>query len=135
MRLRLALALSPAAWLSVTLLLVLIALMGVMGWRLWLRSRVPPEEIERRRRQRLSAIGKLGDATLIEVHDTYVVYTYDVRGVAYTASQDISHLKNLVPPEAGLATTPVLVKYDVRNPADSILLAENWNGLTVLKRF
>lgn len=127
-------ALSPAEWLVVGLTGILIVLVSIIGWQTWRGSRITPEEAERRRRMRLSETGKMGDATLLEIHESYVIYTYDVRGVAYTASQDVTAFKEQIPPEAGSPETPIVVRYDARNPADSIVLAEDWNGLTMLRK-
>lgn len=77
----------------------------------------------------LLSVGKMGDASLLEIHDDLLVYSYAVRGVEYTASQDISSLKTLLPGDAA-SLGHVLVKYDPRNPANSIVLAEEWSGLS-----
>jgi hypothetical protein len=122
------LSFSLAGLITATLAVVLIVLLGVFGYRAWRRSRVTPEERERRRRAWLAATGKMGDATLVEVRDTLLFYCYDVRGVEYTASQDISALPGKMPP-AHAITLPVSVKYDARNPANSIVVAEEWSGL------
>ncbi len=110
----------------------LVALLVFKGWRLWLARRVPPEELERRRRMMLVANGKMGDATLVEFRENYLFYTYDVRGVEYTASQDVSALRHLIPEDPDWAAMPVAVRYDPRNAANSIILAEDWNGLRML---
>lgn len=99
------------------------------AYRAWKRSRVSPGELERRRRVSLVSDGKMGDATVVEMRDDFVLYSYAVRGVAYTASQDLSTLKHLLPQDLEAAIGPVLVKYDGRNPANSIILAEDWCGL------
>ena len=113
---------------SFVLALLLAAIVGVIAWREWQRRRISPEERERRRRAFLVSSGKMGDAALVEVHDGLVFYTYAVRGVEYTASQDVSKLLERVP--ADLSNVPsVSVKYDPRNPANSIILAEDWSGL------
>ena len=65
---------------------------------------------------------------LIEIQDDLVFYSYDVRGVEYTASQDIGPLKDRMPVEIS-PHGAVSVKYDPRNPANSIVLAEQWSGL------
>ncbi|MDE3167594.1 MAG: hypothetical protein KGN36_17465 [Acidobacteriota bacterium] len=109
---------------------VLAILLGILGWRAWQRSRVTPEERERRRRAWLAAAGKLGDAAIVEVRDDLLVYSYAVRGVEYTATQDLTRLAERVP--ADLSSLPhVSVKYDPRNPANSIVVAEEWSGLRV----
>jgi hypothetical protein len=111
------------------LAVVLGGLGAVAAYRAWKKSRVSPGELERRRRAALVSEGKMGDATVLEMRDELVVYSYAVRGVAYTASQDLSALKHLLPQDLDAAIGPVLVKYDARNPANSIILAENWCGL------
>ena len=65
---------------------------GVLVYQAWKRSRVSAEERERRRCAHLVAMGKITDAMLVEVHDNLVYYSYSVRGVEYTASQDLSRL-------------------------------------------
>ena len=76
----------------------------------------------------LLAGGKLGDASLQDIQEDLLVYSYAVRGVEYTASQDISRLKAFLPADVALLGR-VGVKYDPRNPANSIVLAEEWSGL------
>ena len=105
-----------------------VALLAVIGLRYWRASRVTAEERERRRRAMLVARGKMGDAVLVEIREDLVFFTYSVRGIEYTASQDISARKEHVPPELSCLVS-VGVKYLVRNPANSIVLAEEWSGL------
>jgi hypothetical protein len=118
-----------AARLAFLLLAAILAvLLGMMAWRSWQRSRIPPEERERRRRAWLVAMGKMGDATLVEIRENVVIYAYAVRGVEYTATQDLSQLPDKVP--ADLSQLPALgVKYDPKNPANSIVVAEEWSGM------
>jgi hypothetical protein len=76
----------------------------------------------------LLSTGKMGDANLLEIRDGLLFYSYAVRGVEYTASQDVSSLTSFVPD--GVASLgSICVKYDPRNPANSIVLAEEWSGL------
>lgn len=106
----------------------LVVLLALIGFQLWKKSRVTPEERERRRRDHLAAYGKMGDATLLDVQDGILLYAYLVRGVEYTASQDVSPLTPQMP--ADLSTLGAVgVKYDPKNPANSIVLAEQWSGL------
>jgi len=113
---------------TAALLCALIILLVVIMLRAWRASRVTPDERERRRRAMLLAVGKMGDATLLEIRADLLLYSYAVRGVEYTASQDISKLRNYLP-SAPSSFGPALVKYDPRNPANSIVLAEEWSGL------
>ncbi len=96
-------------------------------YRIRMRNRITPEERERRRRAALAASGKITDAMLVEIREDVLFYSYLVRGVEYTASQDISALRPRIP--SGLGLGPVSVKYDARNPANSLIVAEDWSGL------
>ena len=127
------LASSPMAQVSAlgVLALLLLAVL-VFGVRAWITGRISPEERERRRRGELAAIGKMGDATLVEIGQDFLFYSYLVGGVAYTASQDITGLHDWLPHDFSALGT-VAVKYDPRNPANSIVLAEQWSGLSVRK--
>jgi hypothetical protein len=108
---------------------VLVILAAIFGVRLWRRSRITPAEWERRRRSALVATGKMGDANIVDVRDELLVYSYEVRGVEYTASQDVSMLKEYLPEDLSSAIGPIYVRYDAQNPANSIILAEEWSGL------
>jgi hypothetical protein len=119
---------AAARLVTLVLAAVLVVLLAIIGYRAWQRSRVTPEERERRRRAWLVASGKMGDAVLVDFRDDHVFYSYDVRGVEYTASQDISRLSEKVP--ADLSNMPSMsVRYDPKNPANSIVVAEEWSGL------
>ncbi len=119
---------SLAETVTVALSVILAVLAGALGYRAWKSSRVGPEEIERRRRAALVAHGKMGDAQLVEFRDGYLFYSYAVRGVEYAASQEVSRLREQLPADLS-AAGPVCVKYDPRNPANSIVVAEEWSGL------
>lgn len=80
------------------LLGVLLVAGGVYGYRAWKLSRITPEERERRRRCGLVARGKMGDATITEIRGELLFYSYNVRGVEYIASQDLSQLMQYLPP-------------------------------------
>jgi hypothetical protein len=114
--------------ITAALFCVLMVLLAVIGARAWRRSRVSPVERERRRRLWLVSHGKMGDSNLLEIHEGILVYSYDVRGVEYTASQDVSTLNAFLPDDVA-SLGHVLVRYDPRNPANSIVLSEEWNGL------
>jgi hypothetical protein len=129
------LAWPPSAVEAVLLSLALaaIVLLAAIAFRRWKASRIPPEERERRRRAMLVALGKMGDAVLVDIRDDQIFFSYYVRGVEYTASQDVSALRDLVPED--LSEVPsVAVKYLPRNPANSIVVAEEWSGLRHAKR-
>src|SRR5215467_13829187 len=92
-------SLTLAEEITIALAIVLVILLATLGYRAYQRSKITPEERERRRRSWLVATGKMGDAVLVEIRDTLVFYTYGVRGVEYTASQDVAMLSGKVPPD------------------------------------
>ena len=97
-----------------------------------LRIRRKPKDKEQRRRLEVNSNGRLGDATILEIHDDAIFYEYSVRGITYTASQDISKLRELIPGDPQrLIGRPASLKYSSQNPANSILLCEEWSGLRV----
>ena len=114
---------------------------GVVGLALalYLRSRrKTAEQIERERRDRLSMIGRITDGTLIDVQEVpdagscqtqFVIFQYDVAGVSYEASQEITHLRGIFDIHNCKIGLPASVKYDPHNPGNSIVVAENWKGL------
>ena len=69
----------------------------------WLDGRKKtPEQREILRRQRISAQGRITDGTVLDVQEfnsdaghpaQMVMYTYDVAGVQYECSQEVTHLR------------------------------------------
>jgi hypothetical protein len=108
--------------------------LGLIGLGAWIVVRVvqaSPEKKELRRRLWVHSNGRLGDALLTEATDTTLYYSYSIHGVRYTTSQDVSTLKELLPADPGRLVGVANIKYAVRNPANSILLCEQWSGLRV----
>ncbi len=64
-------------------------------------SQRSPEKRERKRRRHVNQVGRLGDAVITEAADSLLYYTYSVHGVDYSASQDITALRELLPAETG----------------------------------
>jgi hypothetical protein len=93
------------------------------------RIRRNPKDRELRRRLAVNLHGRIGDAMITEVHDGIVFYQYTVRGVVYTASQDISKLREHIPTDPDRLIGPVGLKYSTKNPANSIIICEQWSGL------
>jgi hypothetical protein len=106
-----------------------VVLAAALAWRAWLVRRPTAEELERRRRLALHESGKMADAMVLDVLDTTIQYSYDVRGVGYTATQDICTLQDRLPAHRLSVAGPASIKYDPRNPANSIVLCEEWSGL------
>jgi len=90
-----------------------------------------PEKKEQRRRLWVNRNGRLGDAVITEATETILYYTYSIHGVRYATSQDVSTIASLLPAEPGRLIGVANLKYAVKNPANSILLCEEWSGLRV----
>jgi hypothetical protein len=111
----------------------------ILAIALWVRSRrKSPEQRERERRLRISEIGRITDGTVIDVtqltakdaaESQLLIFRYDVAGVSYEASQDITHLRHLVDLHSCRLGLPVSIRYDPVNPGNSIVVSENWTGL------
>ena len=97
----------------------------------WILMRVhgTPEKRERKRRINVHRQGRLGDAMITEASDTTLYYFYTVRGVHYTASQDVSSLAAFLPADPHRLIGVAGLKYSSKNPANSILVCEEWSGL------
>jgi hypothetical protein len=97
-----------------------------------------PEEIERRRREWLDNVGRITDGTVLDVQElaldgqpssTMLIYQYDVAGVSYEASQDVTYLRQRVNLHSCRLGVPTSVKYDPQNPGNSLVVSERWMGL------
>ena len=111
------------------LLIVTACLLTVLALAVVYRIRMTPAERERRRRMRLNTLGRLGDGIVTDVQDDTLYFSYSISGVAYNASQDVSRLRPLLPPELSQAIGPVWIKYLSRNPANSMVICEQWSGI------
>ena len=94
-----------------------------------LRYRRPAGQRERRRRLAVNRYGRLGDAVIDEVSSDTIYYSYSVRGVYHTACQEISTIREFLPDEPERLIGAATLKYLERNPANSILVCEEWSGI------
>jgi hypothetical protein len=114
-----------------------VGLIGLIWLILYLR-RPSPEEIERRRREHLARTGRITDGVILDARTLsgddsvsptpeVLVYSYRLAGVTYNCAQDVSRLPGKV---LGFRIDqPVQLRYDPRNPGNSILVSESWTGL------
>ncbi len=109
---------------------------GGIWWSL--RQKRTPEQLEQERRARINMTGRITDGTVIDVNDVatnghpgmqLLIYQYDVAGVQYECSQDVTHLRHRVDLHSCKLGIPTSVKYDPQNPGDSIVVSEDWVGL------
>jgi hypothetical protein len=114
-----------------------VVVVGGIWW--WIRSHRPSaEEIERRRREELALGGRITDGVILDARTLsnedsvsptpeVLFYSYSLAGLVYNCAQDVSTLPNEV---VGFRIDqPVQVRYDPRNPGNSIIVSETWTGL------
>ena len=111
---------------------------GVTALHFATRKKKTPEDRERERREYLDRVGRIIDGTVIDVVELnpdapnsqqLLIYNYDVAGVQYEASQDVTHLRQHVDLHNCRIGVPTSVKYDAQNPGNSIVVSEQWSGL------
>jgi len=116
------------------------AIAAIVGYGLLSRkNKKPAEDVERERRTALTRGGRIIDGNVIDVLELeddetqqqmiLLVYTYDVAGVTYEASQDVTHLRQFIDLYSCRLGLPTSIKYDPHNPGDSIVISETWSGL------
>ena len=121
-------------------ILALGAVAAIIGYALLARKpKTMGDAFERERRTQLSAGGRIIDGTVIDVQEldetadtpamVLLIYTYDVAGVTYEASQDVTRLRQFIDLYSCRLGLHASVKYDPHNPGDSIVISETWSGL------
>lgn len=97
-----------------------------------------PDARERERRERLNTSGRIIDGTVTDVQEMQhngaapiqlLFYRYEIAGVQYEASQDVTRLRQFIDVHSCRLGLPASIKYDPRNPGNSIVIAEGWTGL------
>jgi hypothetical protein len=113
---------------------------AIIGYALLSRkNKKSAKQLEWERRTDLTRGGRIIDGNVIDVleleEDTsgqqmlLLIYTYDVAGVTYEASQDVTYLRQFIDLYSCRLGLPASVKYDPHNPGDSIVISETWSGL------
>jgi hypothetical protein len=111
---------------------------GLASYAMLRRKPKNADEIEHDRRIWLNTVGRITDGTVIDVQEittavnrpaTMLIYQYDVAGVSYEASQDVTYLRQWINLHSCRLGLPTSVKYDSRNPGNSMVIAEGWMGL------
>lgn len=114
------------------------AAIAFSAYFLFRRKPKSAEELERKRREFIDTVGRITDGTVIDVQElpfdgqrsaTMLIYQYDVAGVSYEASQDITYLRQWVNLQSCRLGLPTSVKYDPQNPGNSQVVSERWMGL------
>jgi len=122
--------------------ITVVAAMAIAGVVYWMsRKRPSPDELERDRRDALVQKGRIIDGTVLDISELspeessrplgmqLILYQYDVAGVTYECSQDVTLLQHVVDIHKIRLSFPSSVRYDPHNPGNSLIVAENWSGL------
>jgi hypothetical protein len=111
---------------------------AVGGVALWwvLTHRKSAEERERLRREHLVLHGRIIDGSVLDWSEQpnstdlgTLMYRYYISGVSYECAQDLTFLKGTASIDATCLGRPASVRYDPKNPANSVIIAEGWSGL------
>ena len=126
--------------ISLRLYTIVLAIIGaaLASYALLRRKPENADDVEHQRRDWLNTVGRITDGTVIDVQEittavnrpaTMLIYQYDVAGVSYEASQDVTYLRQWINLHSCRLGLPTSVKYDSRNPGNSMVIAEGWIGL------
>jgi len=116
---------------------------GIMIWRALRRSRrKDADEIERLRRLDVNRRGRIVAGEVVDLLESEgtaaaadarrqltVVYKYEVAGVTYEVSQDLSALPSALASGSSPGSHAASVKYDPKAPTNSIIMCEEWSGI------
>jgi hypothetical protein len=58
-----------------------------------------------------------------------LLYQYEISGVVYECSQDITTLREIADPATIKLGFPCSIRYQPGSPENSMILAERWSGL------
>jgi hypothetical protein len=107
-----------------------VLLAAVPAFLVWRRSRPDALAKEQRRLKGVHLQGRLADAEVLDYEDGIVFYRYRASGVAYSASQDL-RLSGFDMSRLSSQSLPgrVFIKYDLKNPANSIVHCGEWSGI------
>ncbi len=123
---------------SLYTLLAIAFSIAVLVYLMFGRKKKSPAEIEHQRREWLNQIGRITDGTVIDAQEiqangrpaaTMLIFQYDVGGVSYEASQDVTNLRQMINLHSCRLGLPTSVRYDPHNPGNSIVVSEKWMGL------
>ena len=124
--------------LRLYILILTVAAVLIVAYFLLRKKPKTPDDLERERREWLDRIGRITDGTVIDVQEmpgttdrpaTFLIYHYDVAGVSYEASQDVTYLRQLINLHSCRLGLPTSVRFDPQHPGNSIVLSERWMGL------
>lgn len=112
----------------------------VAGAAFWWTHRKRPttDELEYERRQMLLSYGRIVDGMLLDGFQVaaedgtsreMLLYQYEISGVTYECSQDITLLAHILDAARIKIGMPCSIRYQPGIPENSIVVAERWSGL------
>jgi hypothetical protein len=119
-------------------LVLAVVVAGLLTYFLFRRKPKTSVELERERRSWLDQVGRITDGSVIDVQEipgddhksaTVLIYHYDVAGVSYECSQEVTYLRPLINLHSCRLGLPTSVRYDPQNPGNSLVVSERWIGL------
>jgi hypothetical protein len=119
-------------------LVLAVAVAVLLTYYLFRRKPKTSVELERERRLWLDQVGRITDGSVIDVQEipgddhksaTVLIYHYDVAGVSYECSQEVTYLRPLINLHSCRLGLPTSVRYDPQNPGNSLVISERWIGL------
>jgi hypothetical protein len=119
-------------------LVLAVAVAVLLTYFLFRRKPKTSVELERERRLWLDQVGRITDGSVIDVQEipgddhksaTVLIYHYDVAGVSYECSQEVTYLRPLINLHSCRLGLPTSVRYDPQNPGNSLVVSERWIGL------
>ncbi len=120
-------------------LIVIAAAILLIAYFFLRRKPKTADDLERERRAWLERVGRITDGTVIDVQETQatpkqraailLVFQYDIAGVAYECSQDVTYLRPMINLHSCRLGLPTSVRYDPQNPGNSMVVSEKWMGL------
>ena len=102
------------------ILILAVAAVATLAYFMLRRKPKTADDLERERREWLDRIGRITDGTVIDVQEmpannrsaTFLIYHYDVAGVSYEASQDVTYLRQLINLHSCRLGLPTSVRFD-----------------------
>jgi hypothetical protein len=101
-----------------------------------LRRQKDPAELERLRRLSLGRTGRITSGEVTGLIDPeggntalLLVYRYDISGVTYEVTQDISAMPAVAAEAHRLIGQGISIKYEMKHPSNSIIVCEEWSGI------
>lgn len=114
------------------------AILGGVAFWLLTRKRPTADELEHARRDLLIGYGRIVDGILLDQFQIdaedgrtreMLLYQYEISGVTYECSQDVTTLSDVVDPKRVRVGMPCSIRYQPGSPENSILVAERWSGI------